>query len=150
VKVDALVADCVHLVQADAESKSVSLSSELGGNNLQIEIDPKQVKRAVLNVLINAVEACAGGGRVKVFTRIAEDSYQIEVRDNGPGLTKEVAERAFDPYFTTKPSGTGIGLSITRGILEEHGGSISLTCSLGEGCQVLMMLPLRKTTTRSD
>ena len=147
VKVDKLVEDCVHLVQADAESKSVSLSSELGGANLQIEIDPKQVKRAVLNVLINAVEACAGGGRVRVFTRTTEDTFQIEVRDNGPGLTREVSERAFDPYFTTKPSGTGIGLSITRGILEEHGGAISLTCSLGEGCQVLMTLPLRRTAT---
>jgi signal transduction histidine kinase len=147
VKVDSLVDDCVHLVKAEAETLGVSLTGELGAVGLQIDIDPKQVKRAVLNVIINAVEACPGGGRVRVITRIAEDSYQIEVRDNGPGLTKDVAERAFDPYFTTKPSGTGIGLSITRGIFEEHGGSVSLTSSLGEGCHVLMTLPLRKTAT---
>ncbi len=147
VKVDPLVDDCVHLVKAEAETRGVSLTGELGAGSLQIDIDPKQVKRAVLNVIINAVEACPGGGRVRVFTRTAEDSYQIEVRDNGPGLTKDVAERAFDPYFTTKPSGTGIGLSITRGIFEEHGGSVSLTSALGEGCHVLMTLPLRKTAT---
>lgn len=147
VKVDALVEECVRLVRAEAENHGVGLSSELGAGGLQIDIDPKQVKRAVLNVIINAIEACPGGGRVRVFTRTTEESYQIEVRDNGPGLTKEVAERAFDPYFTTKPSGTGIGLSITRGIFEEHGGSVSLTCSLGEGCQVLMSLPLRKTAS---
>jgi two-component system sensor histidine kinase HydH len=144
IKVDTLVEECVHLMKAEAEAHGVTLSSELGAAGLQIDIDPKQVKRAVLNVIINAVEACTGGGRVRVFTRTAEDTFQIEVRDNGPGLTKEVAERAFDPYYTTKPSGTGIGLSITRGIFEEHGGSVSLTCSLGEGCQVLMTLPLRR------
>lgn len=144
VKVDSLIEECVHLVKAEAETHGVSLSSELGAPNLQIDIDPKQVKRAVLNVIINAVEACPGGGRVRVISRIAEDSYQVEVRDNGPGLTKDVAERAFDPYFTTKPTGTGIGLSITRGIIEEHGGSVSLTSSLGAGCQVLIALPLRE------
>ncbi|NUM52502.1 MAG: HAMP domain-containing protein [Candidatus Hydrogenedentes bacterium] len=147
VKVDALVEDCVHLVKAEAESHGVGLSSDLGAAGLQLDIDPKQVKRAVLNVMINAIEACHGGGRVRVLTRTTEDAYQIEVRDNGPGLTRDVAERAFDPYFTTKPSGTGIGLSITRGIFEEHGGSVSLTCAFGEGCQVLMSLPLRKTAT---
>ena len=146
VKVDALIEDCVRLVKAQAESRGIALSSELGVAELQIEIDPKQVKRAVLNVLINAIEACEGGGRVRVLTRSAEDTYQIEVRDNGPGLTKDTADRAFDPYFTTKPSGTGIGLSIARGIFEEHGGSVSLTSSLGEGCQVLMALPLRRTS----
>lgn len=144
VQVDALVEDCVRLVKAEAEARNITLSSELGAIGLQLDIDPKQVKRAILNVIINAVEACEGGGRVRVFTRSAEEEYQIEVRDNGPGLTKEVAERAFDPYFTTKPSGTGIGLSITRGIFEEHGGSVALSSSLGGGCHVLMSLPLRR------
>jgi signal transduction histidine kinase len=68
----------------------------------------------------------------------------VEIRDDGPGLTKEAAERAFDPYFTTKPTGTGIGLSITRGIVEEHGGTIELSCVLGQGCHVLISFPIRR------
>ncbi|MBM3290064.1 MAG: HAMP domain-containing protein [Candidatus Hydrogenedentes bacterium] len=147
VAVDTLIMDCVRLVQAEAEARGAALSSELGAGGLQLDVDPKQVKRAVLNVIINAIEACEGGGRVRVLTRAAEYDYQIEVRDNGPGLTKEAAERAFDPYFTTKPAGTGIGLSIARGIFEEHGGSVSLSCALGEGCHVLMALPLRRAAT---
>jgi signal transduction histidine kinase len=59
-------------------------------------------------------------------------------------MTKEVADRAFDPYFTTKPTGTGIGLSITRGILEESGGRIEISSSAGQGCQVLISLPLNR------
>jgi nitrogen fixation/metabolism regulation signal transduction histidine kinase len=57
-------------------------------------------------------------------------------------MPREVAERAFEPYFTTKNTGTGLGLSITRGIVEEHGGNVSLTCAEGQGCQVLISLPL--------
>jgi two-component system NtrC family sensor kinase len=57
-------------------------------------------------------------------------------------MPKDVVERAFDPYFTTRPTGTGLGLSITRGIVEEHGGSIQLTSEEGEGCQVLITIPL--------
>jgi len=143
VRIDALIEECVRLVTAEAETRAVRITTELGAGDLQLEVDPKQLKRAIINVIINAVEACSSGGRVRVISRITEDAYHVEVRDDGPGLTKDVAERAFDPYFTTKSTGTGIGLSITRGIVEEHGGGVSLSCSLGLGCQALVTLPLR-------
>jgi signal transduction histidine kinase len=94
--------------------------------------------------LLNALEVCPSGGRVRLFSRLTERSCQIEVRDDGPGMTREVAERAFEPYFTTKPTGTGLGLSLTRGIIEEHGGAISLTTGEGQGTQVLITLPLEE------
>ncbi|HRK35782.1 MAG TPA: ATP-binding protein [Candidatus Hydrogenedentes bacterium] len=144
VKIDLVIDECVSLASAEADARSVRLTAELGAGDLQLEVDPKQLRRAVLNVVINAIEACNAGGRVRVITRIAEEDYQIEVRDDGPGLSKDVAERAFDPYFTTKSTGTGIGLSITRGIVEEHGGTVSLSCTLGMGCQALIALPLRR------
>ncbi|MCC6486079.1 MAG: HAMP domain-containing protein [Candidatus Hydrogenedentes bacterium] len=144
VSIDPLLAGCLHLVQQDAEARGVRVSSDLRAGDTKLELDPKQCTRAVLNVLINALEATPAGGRVRLFSRIVEDACQIEVRDDGPGLTKEVAERAFDPYFTTKPTGTGIGLSITRGIIEEHGGTIELSCTVGAGCHVLITFPLRR------
>ena len=106
-------------------------------------LDSKQWKRAVINVLLNALEATPRGGRVRVFSRVTDESCEVEVRDDGPGMPSEVTERAFDPYFTTKETGTGLGLSITRGIVEEHGGSIHLTTREQAGCQVLITLPLR-------
>lgn len=147
IRIDRLVEDCVRLVKAEAESRDVTLSTELAAGDLLLDVDPKQMTRAIINVIINAVEACSPGGRVRVFSRVTEDACQIEVRDDGPGLTKEVAERAFDPYFTTKPTGTGIGLSITRGIIEEHGGTVSLSCELGRGCIAVISLPLRRVVT---
>ncbi|MCC6695304.1 MAG: HAMP domain-containing protein [Candidatus Hydrogenedentes bacterium] len=143
VSIDPLLAGCLHLVQQDAEARGIRLSSDLRAGDTKLLLDPKQCTRAVLNVLINALEATPAGGRVRLFSRIIEDACQIEVRDDGPGLTKDVAERAFDPYFTTKPTGTGIGLSITRGIIEEHGGTIELSCTVGAGCHVLITFPLR-------
>jgi signal transduction histidine kinase len=125
----------------------VRLVADLRTPGLVLALDPKQWTRAVLNVLLNALEACPEGGRVRLFSRLTENACEIEIRDDGPGLPKEVAERVFDPYYTTKPGGTGLGLSITRGIVEEHGGTIELSSSPGFGCQVLIKIPLGKSQT---
>ncbi len=142
-RVDALLEECTRLVRNDAEERGVKISTELRAGNLSLMLDPKQMTRAILNLLINAMEACSGdGGRVRVFSRVSDKSCEIEIRDNGPGMPKDISERAFEPYFTTKNTGTGLGLSITRGIVEEHGGSIRLMSLEKQGCQVLISLPL--------
>lgn len=142
-EVDRLLEECVQLIRKDAENRNVTLQTELRLGGAMLKLDPKQFKRAVVNVLLNALEACSGGGRVRLFSRQTDQACEIEVRDDGPGLSEEEAERAFDPYYTTKPTGTGLGLSLTRGIIEEHGGTISLSCTPGQGCQVLITLPAK-------
>jgi signal transduction histidine kinase len=141
-RIDSLLEECARLIRKDAESRGVRLILELRAGETSLLVDPKQMTRAILNVLINAMDACSGGGRVRVFSRLTDRMCEIEIRDNGPGMPKEVAERAFEPYYTMKPTGTGLGLSITRGIVEEHGGTISLMSIEGQGCQVLIALPL--------
>ena len=140
--IDPLLEECVRLFLKDAEARGVRLISELRAGAATLMLDPKQWTRAILNVLLNALEACPEGGRVRLFSRVTDRACEIEIRDDGPGLSKEAAERVFDPYYTSKPGGTGLGLSITRGIIEEHGGTIALTSTEGEGCQVLITLPL--------
>jgi two-component system sensor histidine kinase HydH len=142
-KVDALLEECVQLIRKDAEQRGVRLVHELRVGETELMLDAKQWKRAVINVLLNALEATPRGGRVRLFSRVTDETCEIEVRDDGPGMPPEVAERAFDPYFTTKQTGTGLGLSITRGIVEEHGGSIEITSREHTGCQVLITLPLQ-------
>jgi len=143
-RLDDLLQECAKLVKQDAEARGVRLVVELRAGNTDLMLDPKQFTRAVLNVLINALEACPREGRVRLFSRVTDQACEIEVRDDGPGLSAEVAEQAFDPYFTTRPTGTGLGLSITRGIVEEHGGVISLSGAANQGCQVLITMPLHK------
>ncbi|HEO70816.1 MAG TPA: HAMP domain-containing sensor histidine kinase [Candidatus Hydrogenedentes bacterium] len=142
IRVDSLLEECLRLVSKDAERRKVLLSAELRAGDATLMLDPKLWTRAILNVLLNALDACPEGARVRLFSRATDSMCEIEVRDSGVGLSKEVAERAFDPYYTTKDTGTGLGLSVTRGIVEEHGGSITLSGAEGEGCQVLIALPL--------
>lgn len=144
-KIDTLLLECVRLFKQEAEARQVRLSHELRAGDARLMLDPKQFTRAVLNILLNALEACPPGGRVRLLSRVTERTCEIEIRDDGPGMSKEALERVFDPYYTTKPGGTGLGLSITRGIVEEHGGAIEITCTEGQGCQVLVGLPLEKT-----
>jgi signal transduction histidine kinase len=146
-RVDGLLEECIRLVRNDAEARGVAVSAELRAGGLMLMLDPKQMTRAILNVLINAMEASLHpGGRVRVFSRVTDSTCEIEVRDNGPGISKEIAERVFEAYFTTKTTGTGLGLSITRGIVEEHDGSIKLISMEKQGCQVLISLPLKSLT----
>lgn len=140
--IDKLLSECVRLVRKDAEARQIRLLEELRAGDTNFQLDAKQWNRALLNVLINALEACPAGGRVRVFSRLTGTHCEIEIRDDGPGLDGESLEHAFDPYYTTKETGTGLGLSITRGIVEEHGGTIALSGGEGEGCQVLISLPL--------
>lgn len=140
-RLDPILDECLNLVRKDAESRGLRVTSELRTGELELSLDAKKLKRAVLNVLLNALEVCPPGGRVRLFSRVTPDGAEIEIRDDGPGMTPETIEHAFDPYFTTKPTGTGLGLSITRGIVEEHGGTIRLTSAVNQGTQVLISLP---------
>ena len=140
--IDPTLEECVRLVEKDAETRKVRFVSELRAGDTPLFIDRRQLSRAIINVLINALEACPAGGRVRLFSRVTDQGCEVEVRDDGSGMSKEVIERVFDPYFTTKDSGTGLGLSITRGIIEEHGGTITISSSEGQGCQVLIGMPL--------
>jgi signal transduction histidine kinase len=149
-RVDALLEDCLRLLRKDAESRGIRLQEELHAGNTTLLLDPKQWSRAILNVVLNALDACPKGGRVRVFSRITDTTCEVEVRDDGPGLGPEAAEHAFDPYFTTKPTGTGLGLSITRGIVQEHGGTIELHSYEGHGCQVLITMPLHNTVQAGE
>ena len=138
--VDEVLEECARLIEKDAEDRGVRFTHELRAGGTELNLDRKQWNRAILNILLNALDACPKGGRVRLFSRATDTQCEIEVRDDGPGLPEEFADRIFDPYFTTKAAGTGLGLSITRGIVEEHGGTISVSSS--EGCQVLITLPL--------
>lgn len=148
-KVDVLLADCVRLFQKDAEERGVALISDLHAGDTMLLLDGKQWNRAILNVLLNALEACERGGHVRLSSCLKDGVCHILVEDDGSGLPQAVAEQVFDPYYTTKPGGTGLGLSITRGIVEEHGGAIELSSKQGKGCRVMITVPLEQRISRS-
>lgn len=107
------------------------------------EIDPRLIKQAVLNLLLNATQAMTDGGELIVGLRSEPGFARIEVTDTGPGIAEEIRARLFEAYFTTKKSGTGLGLPMTKRIADEHGGSIAVASEIGRGSVFALRLPLK-------
>lgn len=91
-----------------------------------VEADPDELKRAIVNLVSNAIEATEGGGEIHGSVEVVSDFVEIVIRDTGGGIPPEVLERLFEPYFTTRSAGTGLGLAIVRRIVEDRGGEVTL------------------------
>jgi signal transduction histidine kinase len=110
--------------------------------------DPQGIHRCLLNLLTNAIDALdEEGGEVKISTeKHGEGEVLITVEDNGSGIPEEICQRIFDVFFSTKGSqGTGLGLAVTKKIIEEHGGSIEVQSKEDQGTKFFIKLPVGKT-----
>lgn len=130
-----------------------ALAPQLKAQGIRPEIDVPQgaavfadrdmLRRAVLNLTLNAIDAMPDGGELVVTSCAGHGRFELEIADSGPGLSDDVKRRAFEPFFTTKQSGTGLGLSIVCHILEAHGGSLSaMNCPEG-GAAFTLAFPQR-------
>ena len=116
----------------------------------EIQADPEQLKEALANLVENACEAMKGAGGAIFITE--EESFDassgrvvvIELSDSGPGIPASVREKVFQPFFTTKEEGSGLGLSITTRIVEEHGGRVEIKSEEGEGATFVITLPVKE------
>jgi signal transduction histidine kinase len=131
-----------------AAQPDLTVECDLAGNLPQLPLDTDQISRALNNVLTNAVEAMRQSDnapstmRLTIRTVAEDDAVRVEVADNGPGLAPESSRRIFEPYFTTKPSGTGLGMAITYRIVAEHGGTIEAGPGPVGGAVISIRLPL--------
>jgi signal transduction histidine kinase len=103
--------------------------------------DPDLLLIAIENVLRNAHEALGDKGQIEVCTRQVENMVTITIADHGPGIDPRTRERVFDDFFTTKGTGSGLGLSFVRRVMEAHGGQVSLDSAIGKGTRVTLELP---------
>jgi signal transduction histidine kinase len=136
-----LAASVLELVRPSAAGAGVELELGPPQRRFTLRADKGLVQQGLLNVLSNAIEAMPEGGRVKVAVRLADTRCEIRVTDTGPGIPKEVQERIFDPYFTTKDKGSGIGLAFTRRTMQLHGGAVTVDSEAGRGTTMVLSLP---------
>jgi two-component system nitrogen regulation sensor histidine kinase NtrY len=122
----------------------ISLRLELADRELSIAADSDQLRRALSNLVLNAMDAMPDGGTLLVATARIEDGVRISVADTGQGLTPEECERLFAPYYTTKHHGTGLGLAIVQSVVSDHHGKISVISEPGYGSTFIIELPLQQ------
>jgi signal transduction histidine kinase len=137
-----LLADLVAFLGPECSKKGVALSLELRGPE-KAWIDGFQLKQAVLNLVLNALQATSSGGHVVIRTAGDKRRFEVSIRDEGEGMPAEVREKAFDPFFTTREGGTGLGLPLVRRIVEQHGGSVEVKSEAGRGTVMTLAFPGR-------
>jgi len=124
-------------------SQQIEVSKGFNSQMSMINVDKEQVARVFTNVMLNAVEAMPGGGKMIITTEIEEDFLVVKIRDTGEGMPEEDIMRIFDPFFSTKPSGVGLGLSTTYGIVVSHGGTIGVESERNGGTLFAISLPIK-------
>ncbi|GAB4344275.1 MAG: hypothetical protein Kow0099_23580 [Candidatus Abyssubacteria bacterium] len=140
-KVDKLLRETVHLIEKEADSRRIAIQTDIRPVQNDIFADPQLMKSALLNILINAMDASSEGSQIHVNLKEENGHIVISIEDQGEGMSPDVLDRVFDPYFSTKSSGTGLGLSLTKNIIERHEGDIFIESEEGKGTVVTVMIP---------
>jgi signal transduction histidine kinase len=142
VAVATLLHEVAALMEAEAQAHAIRLTLRVPEGLPALVGDPQQLKQALINLLLNAIQATPSGGAVQVMAAAEAEVLRIAVIDSGSGIAPDMLERIFDPYFTTKPQGTGLGLPIALRIIEAHGGTLDVKSTLGRGTTVEVRLPI--------
>jgi signal transduction histidine kinase len=137
-----LVEDVALLASPDAARQAVTVETQLGDEPLPVHADNDLIKQALLNVVLNGVQAMSNGGVLRVSARQHDNAGSIEVQDQGGGIPPDVQDKVFNLYFTTKKTGSGIGLSMSYRVLQLHNGTLDFVTEVGRGTTFRLALPL--------
>jgi signal transduction histidine kinase len=138
-----LVQSSLDLLRPELKNKKISLLTDLSPDPLLVRHDEQLLRVALSHLLRNAIEATPPGGRVLVRTSRDKDHAVLMIKDTGRGMTAEMVEKIFIPYYTTKIGGTGLGMVLVRQIVDDHRGDISLESKPAKGTTVTIKLPHR-------
>jgi signal transduction histidine kinase len=143
VDLNRIVEEGLSLLATRCAEGGIDVVRHLAVDLLPVWADPVQIQQIVVNLLVNAMQALPGSGRITVATREDGGGARLVVEDTGCGMAVDVKERIFDPFFTTKDvgEGTGLGLSLVHGIVTAHGGSIEVESCVGRGSRFEIHLP---------
>jgi signal transduction histidine kinase len=137
-----VVDEVTMLASPEAARRGIKVDTQLGDSALPVKADNDLVKQALLNVVLNGVQAMDNGGTLTIAARRDDSAASIEVRDEGAGIAPEIRDKIFNLYFTTKKSGSGIGLAMSYRVLQMHSGSLEFTTEVGQGSTFRLFLPL--------
>jgi len=137
----ALLDSVASLISNVARENQICVVCETREDSAEIACDPEQIRQVLLNLVLNAIEASAPGGSVRLRSVCEADRVLLQVQDSGAGISEDVAGKIFEPFFTTKAKGTGLGLAISSAIITQHGGSLSFRNNVRGGTTFSIELP---------
>ena len=144
--INKIIQQCCMLLRHNFEIASVQLHQQLNEALPKLQCDGSQIEQVLLAVMVNAADAMPNGGNIWLETRLSQEGKQVAifVRDDGSGIPPDILPRIFEPFVTTKDNahGTGLGLAVSRSIVERHSGTISIESQLGKGTTVTITLPI--------
>jgi signal transduction histidine kinase len=143
VDVNEVIVQMLGLLHSEANRYSISMHTELAAELPKVTADRIQLQQVFMNLMLNGIEAMKDtGGELSVTSKLGQDNYLlISVSDTGVGLPTEKADEIFSAFFTTKPQGSGMGLAISRSIVESHGGRVWANANSGPGATFHLTLP---------
>jgi len=146
--IEEIISHSVKLIEFQINKKGIHFSQKIS-NEAKIEIDPHQFQQVLINILLNAIQAMPNGGtlQISVWDQPPHNNYPkgstcIKITDTGIGIAEEKKNRVFEPFYSSKTNGTGLGLSLSKKIIDAHGGNLELESEIGKGTQVMITLPL--------
>jgi signal transduction histidine kinase len=153
-----IVDGVARILESQAKDRDVTIARDFSPDLPRAWFDREQLKQVFMNLILNAIQAMRDGGSLVIATRVVSDGdgtasrpcVQVEVRDTGIGIPQENLEHIFDPFFTNKEGGSGLGLSISNQIIEEHGGRIFVKSKIKEGTSFFVNLPLDRPASMAD
>lgn len=146
--IEKIIEETLILMRHEIENRNIHVEVHKPLPLPKIMIDHDQIKQAFFNVIRNAFQALPNGGRMEITLELQDHYLDVSFKDNGSGITSQGFQKIFEPYYTTKKEGSGLGLMIVQRIVQDHGGMIKLSSKPGEGTIVSIMLPLAERRVR--
>jgi two-component system, sporulation sensor kinase E len=143
-----LVQESISFLANEIKDRDILVELELRSDLPMIEVDADQIKQAFYNIIRNAFQAMQTGGILRIRSDHDDEHVTVSFSDTGGGISQVNMSKLFDPYFTTKKSGSGLGLLVVRRIVREHGGDIAIASDEGKGLTVTVRLPRRDRRVR--
>jgi len=139
-----IVTDILELLRPQLTANQVEVHLSLAEEGAHAMIDEASMRGALMNVMLNAVEAMPDGGVLNISVEQADETLRLEIADTGSGIGEEQATKIFEPFYTTKEQGLGLGMPYSKKIIDQHGGAISLSSQLGKGTTITIVIPRKE------
>ena len=141
-RIEPIVGDCLQLVESQLKASQVALKFDLAAAETMVLIDEASIRSALVNLLLNSIQAMPTGGALTLSSRTLGGHFLLKITDTGRGMTVEQTEKVFEPFYTTKSNGLGLGMPFAKRVIEQHRGSIRVMSRAGEGTEVEIELPV--------